>query len=303
MVGAPVRRLRTPDAASTSSSGSPSREAQDAELGSRHVVPGGQVGQATTPVRRRRSMARSVERVACGSRCAPILCWADRVRLGGAKWQAARWRWSGVGSTAAADLAVRKRPGARWDSACGSDSPAGDDAGRPPRAPRPRRSPVRSWRRGWRPAGRGCRGAAASARTSAAVPNSTMRPEVHDRDVAGHVAHHGQVVGDEQDRQAQLALQLADQVEHGALDRDVQGGGDLVGDEHLRGGRPGRAPARPVGAARPRAAPDRPASASGRGGPARAGAPPPRRRSDRLMPGGSASSMDSPMVIRGSREE
>ena len=48
--------------------------------------------------------------------------------------------------------------------------------------------------------------------------------------------------------EAELALQLADQVEHRALDRDVERGGDLVGDEHLRaaGERPGEGDALPL---------------------------------------------------------
>ena len=127
--------------------------------------------------------------------------------------------------------------------------------------------------------------------------------EVHDRDVAGHVAHHGQVVRDEQDREAQLALQLAHQVEHGALDRDVERGRDLVGDEHVGPagqsagqGDPLTLPAREMRGVRP-------ASASGRGGRARAAARP--RRGAR--PGSARSAApprcDSPMVMRGSSEE
>jgi hypothetical protein len=59
-------------------------------------------------------------------------------------------------------------------------------------------------------------------------------PEVHDRDVARDVAHHREVVRDEQDREAQLPLQLPDQVEHRGLDRDIERRGDLVGDEDAR---------------------------------------------------------------------
>jgi hypothetical protein len=56
----------------------------------------------------------------------------------------------------------------------------------------------------------------------------------HDRDLRGDVADDREVVGDEQHRQAQLALELTDEVEYGPLDRDVQGGGDLVSDDHAR---------------------------------------------------------------------
>ena len=66
-------------------------------------------------------------------------------------------------------------------------------------------------------------------------------PEVHDRDGARDVAHHGEVVGDEEHGHAELALQAAHQVEHRALDRDVERAGDLVGEDDVgpRGERPG----------------------------------------------------------------
>src|ERR1019366_3329659 len=61
-----------------------------------------------------------------------------------------------------------------------------------------------------------------------------------DREVTGgerplaHVAHDCEVVGDEDHRQAELALQLAQQVEDLRLDRDVERGDRLVGDDQLR---------------------------------------------------------------------
>ena len=58
--------------------------------------------------------------------------------------------------------------------------------------------------------------------------------EVHHGDAVAHVAHDGEVVGDEDHRQAELALQLAQQVEDLGLDRDVEGGDRLVGDDQLR---------------------------------------------------------------------
>jgi hypothetical protein len=42
-------------------------------------------------------------------------------------------------------------------------------------------------------------------------------------------------VGDEQQRQAELAAQLGQQVEHLCLDHHVQGGGRFVGDQQPRG--------------------------------------------------------------------
>ena len=58
--------------------------------------------------------------------------------------------------------------------------------------------------------------------------------EVHDRDPLAEVPHHRQVVRDEDERQVQLALQVAQQVDHLRLDRDVQRGDRLVGDDQLR---------------------------------------------------------------------
>src|ERR1017187_8529741 len=62
--------------------------------------------------------------------------------------------------------------------------------------------------------------------------------EVHHRDPVAHVAHDCEVVGDEDHRQAELALQLAQQVEDLRLDRDVERGDRLVGDDQLRLQRP-----------------------------------------------------------------
>ena len=53
---------------------------------------------------------------------------------------------------------------------------------------------------------------------------------MHDGDALADVAHDGEVVGDEQQREAELALELAQQIEDLGLDRDVEGGYRLVGD-------------------------------------------------------------------------
>jgi len=42
--------------------------------------------------------------------------------------------------------------------------------------------------------------------------------QVHDRNSLADISHHRQVMGDDQDRQAQIALQLAKQVEDLDLD-------------------------------------------------------------------------------------
>ena len=56
----------------------------------------------------------------------------------------------------------------------------------------------------------------------------------HHDDPVGDLGDHGHVVGDEQDRHPDLLLQELDQVEDLGLDRDVEGGRGLVGDQQRR---------------------------------------------------------------------
>ena len=56
---------------------------------------------------------------------------------------------------------------------------------------------------------------------------------VHHHDALGHLGHHAEVVGDEDDRGAGLALELAHELEDLGLDGDVERGRRLVGDEQL----------------------------------------------------------------------
>ena len=58
-------------------------------------------------------------------------------------------------------------------------------------------------------------------------------PQVHDRDPVGDVPDGGQVVGDEQQREPELPLQPAQQVQHLRLDADVEGGDRLVADQEV----------------------------------------------------------------------
>ena len=57
---------------------------------------------------------------------------------------------------------------------------------------------------------------------------------VHHRHLVAHVGDHAEVVGHEDDRHAELVLQLAQELEDLALDRHVERGGGLVGDEQPR---------------------------------------------------------------------
>ena len=59
-------------------------------------------------------------------------------------------------------------------------------------------------------------------------------PQVHDRDAVAQVAHDGQVVRDEHDREAEAAAQVLEEPQDRGLHRDVQGGDRLVRDDHAR---------------------------------------------------------------------
>jgi hypothetical protein len=58
--------------------------------------------------------------------------------------------------------------------------------------------------------------------------------EIHDRDDIGDVADDGQIVRDHHIRQSQPVLQFLQQVDHLGLDRYVQRGDRLVGDDQVR---------------------------------------------------------------------
>jgi hypothetical protein len=58
-------------------------------------------------------------------------------------------------------------------------------------------------------------------------------PQVHDRHPVADVLHHAHVVGDEDVRQAQLALEVLQEVQDLCLDRDVEGRHRLVADHEV----------------------------------------------------------------------
>ena len=58
--------------------------------------------------------------------------------------------------------------------------------------------------------------------------------EVHHEHAVAEVLDHLEVVGDEEQRQAKVALQVRHQVQDLRLDRHVEGGDRLVGDDELR---------------------------------------------------------------------
>ena len=57
---------------------------------------------------------------------------------------------------------------------------------------------------------------------------------VHDDDPVGQVGDHPHVVGDQHDGAAQPIPQVAQQFQDFGLHRDIQRGGRLVGEDHLR---------------------------------------------------------------------
>ena len=57
--------------------------------------------------------------------------------------------------------------------------------------------------------------------------------EIHDGDTVADVLDHRQIVRDEQIGQAELALQIHQQIEDLRLDRDVERGNRLVADDEL----------------------------------------------------------------------
>ena len=76
----------------------------------------------------------------------------------------------------------------------------------------------------------GCTGAAQSVLRR---PDLDDLAEVHHRDPVGDLADDGQVVGDEHVGQAELVLEVLQQVDDLGLDRDVERGDRLVGDDEL----------------------------------------------------------------------
>ena len=87
---------------------------------------------------------------------------------------------------------------------------------------------------GTAPAAPGYRDDSAAQKSSSVSAELDDRAQVHDRHPLADVAHHGQIVGHEQDRQSEIALKLAKQVENLDLNRDVQLGHRLVRDQKRR---------------------------------------------------------------------
>src|SRR5262249_29200473 len=61
--------------------------------------------------------------------------------------------------------------------------------------------------------------------------------EIHDRDPMGHVLDDGEIVADEEERQAELALQILQQIHDLRLDRNIERGDGLVAHDEIGFGR------------------------------------------------------------------
>ena len=58
--------------------------------------------------------------------------------------------------------------------------------------------------------------------------------EVHHANAVADVLDHRQVVGNEQEREIELLAEVDEQIQDLGLDRDVEGGHGLVGEDELR---------------------------------------------------------------------
>ena len=120
-----------------------------------------------------------------------------------------------------------------------------DAAGAPP--DRPTASP---------PAAPAYRGGAAAAKIASFGAVLHRPAEIHHHHLVGDVAHHRQVVADEQIGEPELVLQVHQQVQHLRLDRHVERRDRLVGDHHARAAASARGRSRCAGAGRRRTCAD-----------------------------------------------
>jgi hypothetical protein len=70
-------------------------------------------------------------------------------------------------------------------------------------------------------------------KTSSTEPFLEHLPGVHHDHPVARLGHHAQVVGDQDDAHPQLGLELVDELQDLRLDRHVERGGRLVGDQQL----------------------------------------------------------------------
>lgn len=98
-------------------------------------------------------------------------------------------------------------------------------------------NPAGSARRLWTATGREQRlgvGVVGAAKDGLHPANLDQLPTVHHPHPVGEVAHHRQIVGDEQIGALMRLFQLNEQIENGSLHRDVQGRDGLIADDKVR---------------------------------------------------------------------
>ena len=98
---------------------------------------------------------------------------------------------------------------------------------------RRRRAPGRGGRSARRRAACGCRGAAGAAKIARGRAGLDDLAVLHHRDPVGDAAHDAEVVGDEQHPHALGLLHVGEQRQDLGLDRHVERGGGLVGDQDV----------------------------------------------------------------------
>ena len=228
-------RSETSSTAWTTSASAPEAAAADREADRRGARPRPAVRRAA---RRRLAGGASTARAAHGRHgsAGPIGCQhADRRRRSGA----ARGAAQAIGRERAARLRTRSRPAGRRDRAARRRS----TTSRGDHDVEPRRRAQQARRVGMAPA---------SAKSVVGAARLDDPPGVHHRDPVAQAGDHAEVVGDQQHREAESLLQVGEQLEDLRLDRDVERGRRLVGDQQLAARR--RAPSRSAraGACRPR---------------------------------------------------
>ena len=214
----PVSRLSVPEAAAATS---PSRSTGDGCA--RHVVHLAEVVEAFLE---RRAIDRERHRVPPWSRQARRRSGTRRDGAGRRRRRTGRPRCRPVGSVSTTGPTGQR--GWKWQPDGGSCGSGGSPSSMPSSPSPP--APAAGRRRA------ACRRVRVLRVRDDVVgrPDLHDAPQVHHREHVAHVADGRQVVRDEHHRVPEPLLQVAHQVEHGALHRDVERRGDLVRDEHLR---------------------------------------------------------------------
>ena len=161
---------------------------------------------------------------------------ATRYRVDSGRWQATAWPGRPVASRSGTSVCTGC-PAPRRERAAGMERTAGRqvDQARRVAADRPQVGVrVVAQRRDAddsSPTVYGCCGARSTVRHR---PGLDGPARVHDQHVVRDLADHAEIVGDQDDRRVELALQVGQQIQDLCLHRHVERGGRLVGDDQVR---------------------------------------------------------------------